>query len=69
MESVANTRIYQQIGSYIKLDGQANDYVSNKRNNNCIYNFTSMAKWIRVIYIAPNNPGDVGTITKVLVRN
>ena len=69
MESVANVTSHNE-WFHIKLDGEANDYVSlTNATTIASYNFTSMAKWIRVIYLPTATPGDVGTITKVLVRN
>ena len=69
MESTANTTSHTE-WFHIKLDGQANDYVSLTNSTTiALYNFTSMAKWIRVIYLPTATPGDVGKITKVLVRN
>lgn len=69
MENTANTTQPNEWFS-IRLDGQTNDYVS-LTNTTAIasYNFTSMAKWIRVIYLPTTTPDDVGKITKVLVRN
>ena len=68
MESTANTTSHTE-WFHIKLDGQSNDYVSLTNSTTIAsYNFTSMAKWIRVIYL-PTAPADIGKITKVLVRN
>ena len=68
MESTANTTDHTQ-WFHIKLDGQSNDYVSLTNSTTIAsYNFTSMAKWIRIIYL-PTAVADVGTITKILVRN
>ena len=68
MQSTANTTSHTD-WFHIKLDGQANDYVSLTNSTTIAsYNFTSMAKWIRIIYL-PTAPADVGTITKILVRN
>ena len=68
MESTANVT-QPNDWFYIKLDGQANDYVSLTNSTTIAsYNFTSMAKWIRIIYL-PTAPADVRTITKILVRN
>ena len=69
MESVANVTSHNE-WFHIKLDGEANDYVSlTNATTIASYNFTSMAKWIRVIYLPTATPDDVGTITKLLVRN
>ena len=69
MESTANTT-QPKDWFHIKLDGQTNDYVSLTNSTTIAsYNFTSMAKWIRVIYLPTTTPDDVGKITKVLVRN
>ena len=68
MESTANTTSHTE-WFHIKLDGQSNDYVSLTNSTTIAsYNFTSMAKWIRVIYL-PTASADIGKITKVLVRN
>lgn len=68
MQSTANTTSHTD-WFHIKLDGQANDYVSLTNSTTIAsYNFTSMAKWIRIIYL-PTAVADVGTITKILVRN
>ncbi|OUV99849.1 MAG: hypothetical protein CBD16_07405 [Betaproteobacteria bacterium TMED156] len=68
MESTANTTSHTE-WFHIKLDGESNDYVSlTNATTIASYNFTSMAKWIRVIYL-PTAPADIGKITKVLVRN
>jgi hypothetical protein len=68
MESTANTTSHTE-WFHIKLDGQSNDYVSLTNSTTLAsYNFKSMAKWIRVIYL-PTAVADVGKITKVLVRN
>ena len=69
MESTANTTSHTE-WFHIKLDGQTNDYVSlTNATSIASYNFTSMAKWIRIIYAPTTTPDDVGKITKVLVRN
>ena len=69
MESTANTTSHTE-WFHIKLDGQTNDYVSLTNTTTIAsYNFTSMAKWIRIIYLPTTTPDDVGKITKVLVRN
>ena len=69
MESTANTTSHNE-WFHIKLDGQTNDYVSlTNATSIASYNFTSMAKWIRIIYAPTTTPDDVGKITKVLVRN
>ena len=68
MQNTANTSEPKE-WFYIRLDGQSNDYVSLTNSTTLAsYNFTSMAKWIRVIYL-PTASADIGKITKVLVRN
>ena len=69
MENTANTTQPDE-WFYIKLDGESNDYVSlTNATTIASYNFTSMAKWIRIIYLPTTTPDDVGKITKVLLRN
>ena len=69
MENTANTTSHTE-WFHIKLDGESNDYVSLTNSTTIAsYNFTSMAKWIRIIYLPTATPDDVGKITKVLVRN
>ena len=69
MENTANTTSHTE-WFHIKLDGESNDYVSLTNSTTLAsYNFTSMAKWIRIIYLPTATPDDVGKITKVLVRN
>lgn len=68
MENTANTTDHTQ-WFHIKLDGQSNDYISLTNSTTIAsYNFTTMAKWIRIIYL-PTAVADVGTVTKILVRN